>query len=83
VDTIGQSVSQILGFANEQSTAIADINTAMSQLDLLTQQNAAMVQETTATTTTIDNEVGALCALIAQFITSQAHTHKAQPRAVA
>lgn len=45
---IRQVVADITVATREQSTGLSEINTAMTQLDSVTQQNAAMVQEATA-----------------------------------
>jgi methyl-accepting chemotaxis protein len=45
IDTV---VSGIAGSAQEQATALHQVNTALNQMDQVTQQNAAMVEETTA-----------------------------------
>ncbi|MEM6825529.1 MAG: methyl-accepting chemotaxis protein [Pseudomonadota bacterium] len=48
VSDITEHVSSIAASAQEQSTGLAEINDAMNQLDQVTQQNAAMFEETTA-----------------------------------
>ncbi len=41
-------VSQIAGSARNQANGLVEVNTAVDQMDRATQQNAAMVEETTA-----------------------------------
>lgn len=48
VSSISTLVSEISASTNEQATALAETNEAVSHLDKVTQQNAAMVEETSA-----------------------------------
>lgn len=48
VGEINDLVAEIASGAVEQSTGLAQVNVAVVQLDQITQQNAAMVEETTA-----------------------------------
>jgi methyl-accepting chemotaxis protein len=48
VNDIDRVVADIAGSAREQATSLSEINTTVGQMDQTTQQNAAMVQETTA-----------------------------------
>ncbi|MEM9636944.1 MAG: methyl-accepting chemotaxis protein, partial [Pseudomonadota bacterium] len=54
--------------ANEQSTGITEINTAVEQLDRSTQQNAAMFETTTAASQALTGEAGKLAKLVAGFV---------------
>lgn len=53
--------------AKEQSLGLAEVNTAANQMDQVTQQNAAMVEETSAASATLANESAMLRELIFQF----------------
>ena len=53
--------------AQEQSTALAQVNSAVNQMDHMTQQNAAMVEESTAATHGLSEEIAQLFKLIAGF----------------
>ena len=53
--------------AKEQSTNLSEVNSAMHQMDQVTQQNAAMVEETTAASATLASEAERLRELISQF----------------
>ena len=64
---ISGHVARIAASAREQSTGISEINSAIGQLDQSTQQNAAMVQETTAASITLAQEAQALSRTVAQF----------------
>ena len=65
---IAGDVEAIALAANEQSTGLLEINQAISQMDTITQQNAAMVEETTAATHSLAGEVAVLVQLVGQFV---------------
>jgi methyl-accepting chemotaxis protein len=50
INVISQHFAAITQSAQEQASGIAEINTAVNSMDLITQQNAAMVEETNAAT---------------------------------
>ena len=59
--------------ANEaQASAITEISGAIGAMDQATQQNAAMVEETSAAARSLTNEVGTLAAQASQFNVGQA-----------
>ncbi len=60
IDTV---VSGIAGSAQEQATALHQVNTALNQMDQVTQQNAAMVEETTAAAHICPGPTRAVCAV--------------------
>ena len=64
---ISGHVSTIAASAREQSTGISEINTAIGQLDQSTQQNAAMVEQTTAASVTLAEEAQQLSRTVAHF----------------
>lgn len=72
VSEISGLVSEIAASAHEQSTALAEVNTAINQMDQVTQQNAAMVEESTAASHSLTNEADELMGLIARFQTGAA-----------
>ena len=67
VITINHHMDAIATSAREQSTGLAEVNTAVNQMDQVTQQNAAMVEETNAASASLANEAGRLHELISQF----------------
>jgi methyl-accepting chemotaxis protein len=67
VDRINDIVKAISTAANEQATGIGEINTAISQMDHMTQQNAAMVEQTSAASHTLAQDAKSLTGLISQF----------------
>jgi methyl-accepting chemotaxis protein len=48
VNRVNDSVDTIATAAKEQATGLAEINTSVNHMDQMTQQNAAMVEETSA-----------------------------------
>ena len=64
---INQRMEALAGSAREQATSLSEVNSAMHQLDQVTQQNAAMVEETTAASVTLAGEAERLRELVTQF----------------
>ena len=64
---INAVVGDIAAGAQEQSTALQGINSAIEQMNLVTQQNAAMVEESTAAGHSLSQETSKLSQLIGQF----------------
>ena len=67
VNDIDAIVVEIATRANEQSTGLREVNVAVSQMDQTTQQNAAMVEETTAASHALARESAELVSLVSQF----------------
>ena len=67
VSEISKRVSTIATSAREQSAGLNEINTAVNELDHVTQQNAAMFEETTAASHALTAEADALAAAVARF----------------
>ncbi len=60
VHIINQQVSGIVQSSKEQSVALAEITSTVGQLDQITQQNAAMVEQANAATQFLAEETGKL-----------------------
>jgi methyl-accepting chemotaxis protein len=71
VTEINDVVAGIAAGAREQATGLEHVNTAINEMDRVTQQNAAMVQETTAATHSLSSETSQLADLVGQFRLSQ------------
>ncbi|MEW5686446.1 MAG: methyl-accepting chemotaxis protein [Pseudomonadota bacterium] len=67
VANIDGLVSEIATSAQEQSTGLGQVNTAVNQMDQVTQQNAAMVEEATAAAAQLKREAVELAQLVARF----------------
>jgi methyl-accepting chemotaxis protein len=71
---ITEVVGEIAGSAHEQAGGLAQVNTAVNQMDQVTQQNAAMVEESTAAAHGLTQETDQLGRLIGRFQVSQVET---------
>ncbi|MBP1849808.1 methyl-accepting chemotaxis protein [Rhizobium halophytocola] len=67
VNRVNDHVSSIAKAAHEQSAALGEINASVNHMDQMTQQNAAMVEETTAASQVLANESRQLQAQIDHF----------------
>ncbi|MFW8637395.1 CHASE3 domain-containing protein [Cribrihabitans pelagius] len=67
VNHISQLVSDIAEGAAEQSTGLGEINTGVVQLDKVTQQNAAMVEQSAAAGHLLRGDATKLSELVARF----------------
>jgi len=67
VGHISQLVSEIAAGSSEQSTGLGEINLGVTQLDQVTQQNAAMVEEATAASHLLDTDARKLSELVSHF----------------
>ncbi len=78
VEQIDLLVSEIAASSQEQATGLAQVNSAVNQMDQVTQQNAAMVEQSTAATHSLRGEADELRRLISEFRTSEAAARPAQ-----
>lgn len=69
VSEISALVAEIAVASQEQSSGLGEINTAINQMDQVTQQNAAMVEESTAASHQLKREAAELTELTARFQT--------------
>ncbi|MEP2947500.1 MAG: methyl-accepting chemotaxis protein [Lentilitoribacter sp.] len=69
VNEIEEHVQSIARASAEQSAGLTDINRAVSEMDQVTQSNAAMVEETNAVTHRLSAETETLAQLVSQFRT--------------
>lgn len=67
INTINENMGSITTSVSEQSIGINEINTAVNEMDQVTQQNAALVEESNAATTMLAQESIQLRDLISQF----------------
>lgn len=74
-------MTAIVESAREQAAGIQQINTAVNAIDQGTQQNAAMVEQSTAASHSLAREAGALNDLLMRFRTGNGAS--ASPRRVA
>ena len=62
-------VAEIAASAQEQSSGLSQVNAAVNQMDQVTQQNAAMVEQTTAAAANLKSEAEGLARLVGRFRT--------------
>ena len=67
VGEIDDVVSEIAASAGEQASGLAEVNTAINQMDQVTQQNAAMVEQSTAASHSLAQEAEELGRLTSRF----------------
>ena len=67
VQRVTAIVTEISNASQEQSTGIAEIGTAVSQMDQSTQQNAALVEEATAAAQSLQQQAAQLADVVAGF----------------
>jgi methyl-accepting chemotaxis protein len=75
VEEIDRNVRAIVEAAREQATGLQEINTAVNSIDQGTQQNAAMVEESTAASYSLAKEVTALNEILGQFNLQKGRSH--------
>jgi methyl-accepting chemotaxis protein len=80
---IHEHMASIVTAAREQASGLQEINVAVTRMDQVTQQNAAMVEETNAASHTLAQDAESLTRLVGQFhIREGARASAGSPRAV-
>jgi methyl-accepting chemotaxis protein len=74
VQQINTNVTAIVEGAKEQATGLKEINQAVNTMDQGTQQNAAMVEQSTAASHALAREADGLFSLLSQFKVGEAST---------
>jgi methyl-accepting chemotaxis protein len=69
VGGISSIIDKIAMAAREQSVSLREVSNAGDEMDKVTQQNAAMVEETTAASQTLVHETEMLAQMVGQFAT--------------
>ena len=82
VTEISGLVTNIAASSKEQAIGISEINNGVNQLDQVTQQNAAMVEESTAASHALRSEANALGEIIARFRIGEGEAAPAKAAAV-
>ena len=67
IGEISDLVSRIAASAGQQSIGLQQVNTAMSEMDSVTQRNAAMVEQATAAARSLAQEAEVLAREVARF----------------
>lgn len=71
VETISEIIDSISSSAQEQADNLGRINGSLGEMDQATQQNAAMVEETTAASHSLTHEVQDLAKAVSEFSVSK------------
>jgi methyl-accepting chemotaxis protein len=67
VQRVSNIISEISAAASEQSQGIGEVNTAVSELDQMTQQNAALVEESAAAAESLREQAQRLADVVSTF----------------
>ena len=81
VSRVTQIMSAITDASSEQSTGIGHVNMAITEMDSVTQQNAALVEEAAAAAGSMQEQAATLAALVSRFKLSGDTHAPAAPRA--
>ena len=83
VARLNELFSEIAGSAQEQAVRLNEVNEAVSQMDVVTQQNAAMVEQANASCHSLTEEAVELARLVEQFQIGQMEAARPVPHAPA
>jgi methyl-accepting chemotaxis protein len=67
IKRVADIVTEIAAASNEQSTGLEEINTAVANMDQMTQQNSALVEESAASAKTLQDQANSLHHLMQFF----------------
>lgn len=67
VKHVATLINEISGSAHEQTSGISQINQAITQLDTVTQQNAALVEEAAAAAESLNQQAGRMVEVVSAF----------------
>ncbi|MEH6476804.1 MAG: hypothetical protein V7727_14020, partial [Sneathiella sp.] len=72
-------VSEIAAASDEQSTSISEINRSVAQMDEMTQQNSALVEENAAASRTLQEQSEAMKERISFFALEEESKSRSKP----
>jgi len=75
VQQLTQRIAEIATASMEQATGVAEVNRAIAQMEHVTQQNAALVEEATAAAVAFEEEAGKVEATISLFTYERGARH--------
>lgn len=82
INSVSEMISQIASASGEQSEGIKQVHMAISQIDSVTQQNAALVEETNAASESLSEQASVLQERMAFFKTTKSSIRLSQQRAL-
>ncbi|ATF86983.1 methyl-accepting chemotaxis protein [Burkholderia gladioli] len=74
IERVNRVIGEIDGAMNEQSTGISQIDRSVAEMDQATQQNAALVEQSTAASATLNEQAHGLSGIVGLFRLRQATT---------
>ena len=80
VKDVGQMVGQIATASAEQSAGVEQVNTAMAQIDRVTQTNSAQTEKLAETSQTLSQQSAGLMVLVREFNTGSDGERLVEPR---
>ncbi len=83
VGEVSQVITRIAASAESQSASMVQVNSAVGDMDKMTQQNAAMVEETAASARSLASEAEELAAKVGRFQLGEAPMAPTQRRSYA
>jgi methyl-accepting chemotaxis protein len=83
VKRVTDIMGEISAASAEQSSGIEQVNATVTQMDEVTQQNAALVEEATASARALEDQAGTLADSVSRFRLSSSHAQATSPRAAA
>ncbi|HEY0825563.1 MAG TPA: methyl-accepting chemotaxis protein, partial [Ramlibacter sp.] len=81
VTRVSDLIAEIAAASQEQSSGIAQVNTAVAQMDQVVQQNASLVEEASAATESMKAQAAALLQVASRFQLGSAPANPAAPAA--
>ena len=76
---VGDIIGEITAASSEQSLGISQVNQAVGDIDRMTQQNAALVEESAAAAESLREQAARLAQLVSQFKLAGGALHAAHP----
>ena len=80
VTNVATMINEIAAASKEQSDGIVQVNQAVSQMDEMTQQNAALVEQSTAAAKSLEEMARELDGLVSKFEVREGAAQLAPPR---
>ena len=80
VSEIAELMNEISASAREQATTLAEVNDSVNQMDQTTQQNAAMVEQSTAACHHLTSEAEKLTELVSRFRVAETRGSARRPQ---
>ncbi|MBE7368791.1 methyl-accepting chemotaxis protein [Ramlibacter pallidus] len=80
VKKVSDLISEIAAASQEQSSGIAQVNVAITQMDQVVQQNASLVEEASAATESMKEQAGALLRTVSRFDLGALHVQPVEKR---